>query len=294
MQAVIYYFAAPLIYGISFLPFWWLYRLSDFLFVVLYYLVGYRRKVVQQNLRNSFPEKSAAELQSIERKYYRYLCDLIVETVKSLSISPKTLRKRLTFKNFEVFEQYFQQKRSIIIAMGHWGNWELGGARFAIEPVHKLYVIYHPLHNKYFDKLVYKMRSRLGNGLYPMAGAIRGMIRDKAEVTATAFIADQTPSPQDAYWMDFLNQDTAVFTGTGKIANKMNYPVVYAGVKRVRRGYYEISLEDLVPNPAAVDPETIVAIFTQRLEKDIREMPETWLWSHRRWKHRRNKEANGG
>ena len=171
--------------------------------------------------------------------------------------------------------------------MGHWGNWELGGARFAIEPLHKLYVIYHPLTNKYFDGLMQKMRSRLGNGLYPMAFTIRGMIGNKANVTATAFIADQTPQPRDAFWMNFLNQDTPVFTGTGKIANKMNYPVVYAGVKRTRRGYYEINLEDLVPNPAEMEPFDIVETFTRRLERDILEIPEIWLWSHRRWKHKR-------
>ncbi len=292
MKAVIYYFVAPLIYLVSYLPFWWLYRLSDGLFVVLYYLVGYRRKVVGKNLQNAFPEKSEADRKAIERKYYRYLCDLIVETIKSLSITPKALRKRLTFKNFEIFQAYYDQKRSIIIAMGHWGNWELGGARFAIEPVHKLYVIYHPLQNEYFDKLVFKMRSRLGNGLYPMAQAIRGMIRDKAELNATAFIADQTPSPSDAFWMEFLNQDTPVFTGTGKIANKMDYPVVYAGVRRLKRGYYEINLEDLVPNPTALNPFEIVELFTRRLEEDIREMPETWLWSHRRWKHKRTQSQS--
>jgi Kdo2-lipid IVA lauroyltransferase/acyltransferase len=292
MKAVIYYLLAPLIYLVSYLPFWWLYRLSDGMYLILYYLIGYRKQVVGKNLRNAFPETSEHERKTIERKYYRYLCDLIVETIKSLSITPKTLRKRLVFKNFEIFQRYYDQKRSIIIAMGHWGNWELGGARFAIEPVHKLYVIYHPLKNVYFDKLVIKMRSRLGNGLYPMQQAIRSMIRDKAELTATAFIADQTPLPNDAFWMEFMNQDTPVFTGTGKIANKMDYPVVYAGVKRIKRGYYEINLEDLVPNPTALNPFQIVELFTRRLEQDIKEMPETWLWSHRRWKHKRTQSQS--
>ena len=171
--------------------------------------------------------------------------------------------------------------------MGHWGNWELGGARFAVEPLHKLNVIYHPQHNKYFNNLIVKMRTRLGNGLYAMKDTIRCIIRDKTEVTATAFIADQTPSPRGAYWMQFLNQDTPVFTGTGKIANKMNYPVIYAGIKRTRRGHYEILLEDLVSNPTEMQPDEIVKTFTQRLEKDIQAVPEIWLWTHRRWKHKR-------
>ena len=172
------------------------------------------------------------------------------------------------------------------------GTGELGGARFALEPLHKLYIVYHPLHNKYFDQLMYKMRTRLGNGLYPMMGTLRGMIENRRNITATAFIADQTPSPNGAYWMDFLNQDTPVFTGTGKIANKFNYPVVYASVKRVKRGYYSIHLEELCTTSNEVDPEEIVERFTKKLEQDIKEIPEFWLWTHRRWKHKRQPQTN--
>ncbi len=291
MKAIIYYVTLPLIYLISVLPFFLLYRVSDFLFLIIYGIIGYRKKVVWSNLRNSFPEKSDSELKKIQRKFYRYFFDLIVETLKSLTISPKTLRKRIVFIDHTIFKKYYEQDQSIIIVMGHLGNWELGGARFAIEPYHKLYVVYRPLHNRYFDKLVYTMRTRLGNGLYPMKNTLRGMLGNKSRVTATAFIADQTPSPQGAYWMDFLNQDTPVFTGTGKIAHKFNYPVVYTFVKRVKRGHYEVYLEDLVPNPGDVEPEEIVARFTKRLEQDIRKMPETWLWTHRRWKHKREKKT---
>jgi KDO2-lipid IV(A) lauroyltransferase len=292
MRAVSYYLFLPVIYLISILPFWLLYRVSDFLFIIVYGLMGYRKKVVMANLKNSFPEKNDADLKQIQRKFYRYFFDLIVETIKSLTISPRTLRKRMLFEDVSVFQKYFDQQQSIIIVMGHFGNWELGGARFAIEPLHKLYVVYHPLKNKYFNKLVYKMRTRLGNGLYPMKNTLRGMLGDKNNVTATAFIADQTPSPHGAYWMKFLNQDTPVFTGTGKIANKFNYPVVYASVKRVKRGFYEIELEELVSTPNEVEPEEIVARFTKRLEQDIREIPTTWLWTHKRWKHKRAIKEN--
>ena len=153
-------------------------------------------------------------------------------------------------------------------------------------------VIYHPIKDKNWNGLVVKMRTRQGSGLYPMATAIRGMIANRDRITATAFIADQTPMPNDAYWMSFLNQDTPVFTGMGKIANKLKYPVVYAGVRHVARGRYEIYLSDLVPNPGEVDPREIVEIFTRKLEADIRSLPETWLWSHRRWKHKRNSPLN--
>ncbi|MFC1730681.1 lysophospholipid acyltransferase family protein [candidate division KSB1 bacterium] len=288
MKAIIYYIFLPIIFLISILPFFWLYRLSDFLYVIVYGLVGYRKKVVFSNLRNSFPEKSDEDLKQIQRKFYRYFFDLIVETIKSLSISSRTLRKRFLFSDLSLLEKYYEQNQSIVVVIGHLGNWELGGARFAIEPLHKLNVIYHPLHNKYFDRLLYKMRTRLGNGLYAMNNTLRGMLEDKNTVTATAFIADQTPSPHGAYWMDFLNQDTPFFSGTGKIANKFNYPVVYVSVKRIKRGYYKIYLEVLVSDSGSTEPEEIVSRFTKKLEQDIREIPEIWLWTHRRWKHMRD------
>jgi KDO2-lipid IV(A) lauroyltransferase len=287
MNAAIYYLSLPFIYAISILPFWWLYRLSDFLFVMLYHLFGYRREIVFENLKNSFPEKPEKELLEIQRKFYRYFCDLVMETLKSITISKSTLAKRVKFTGTEIFEEYYNQDQSVIIAMGHFGNWELGGARFAIEPFQQLFVIYHPLQNKYFDGLVYRMRTRLGNGLYSMKESLRGIIGDRKKVTAIAFIADQTPSPKGAHWMQFLNQDTPVFVGTGKIAKKMKYPVVYIGIHRLKRGQYEMRAEKLVTNPAEQEAIDIVEAFTKRLEHDIIKNPEIWLWTHRRWKHKR-------
>lgn len=288
MKAVLYYSSLPFIYGISLLPFWVLYRLSDLAFVLIYFVLGYRKKVVSQNLRNSFPEKSEAELARIRRKFYRFFCDLMVETLKGLTISPKRLQRRIQFKSTAVFQKYYDQDQSVLIAMGHWGNWELGGLMFALQRLHTLYAIYHPLNNRYFDGLMIRLRTRMGGKVLAMNDTLRGMIRNKKEVTATAFIADQTPSSTASYWLPFLNQDTLFFTGTGKIAHKFKYPVVYAGVKRVKRGRYEIHLEDLVPIPGEMEPEVIVQRFANRLEQDIQEQPEIWLWSHRRWKRKRN------
>jgi len=240
-----------------------------------------------ENLKNSFPDKSDEDLKKIQRQFYRYFCDLTFETIKSLTISPSSLRKHISIKNFEVFDKYYAQNQSVVIVMGHWGNWELGGARFAIEPAHQLFVIYHPLNNKYFNQLVYKMRTRLGNGLYSMKESLRGIISDRKKTTATAFIADQTPTPNGAHWMEFLNQDTPVFTGTGKISKKMKYPVIYIGIKCIARGKYEMFAEELVPNPEELEDTEIVERFTRRLEEDIKELPQYWLWTHRRWKHKR-------
>ncbi|GJM33710.1 MAG: acetyltransferase [Saprospiraceae bacterium] len=290
MAAIIYYITLPLIYAISLLPFWLLYLLSDFTYLVLYKLIGYRTKVVHTNLKNAFPEKSDREIQQIQDRFYRYFCDLIFETLKTLSITPSVLKKRVKFKDVAVFEKFYQQKQSIIVVMGHLGNWELGGARFSQDPYHQLFVIYHPLRNKYFDGLVYHMRTRLGNKLYTMKNTFRGMISNRNEVTATAFIADQTPSPKGAFWTQFLNQDTPIFGGTAKIAKKLNYPIVYVSIKRPKRGYYEVDSELLIETPGAYTEDEISETHTRRLDRDIQENPDIWLWTHRRWKHKRIKE----
>ncbi|MEM9024263.1 MAG: lysophospholipid acyltransferase family protein, partial [Bacteroidota bacterium] len=255
---------------------------------LIFHLFGYRKKVVYQNLRNSFPEKSEAEIKEIGRKFYRYFCDLVLETIKTLTITPGTLRKHVRFDDLSDFERYAERGQSVIVVMGHWGNWELSGARFAVEPYHKLYVIYHPLTNRHFNKLVYHMRTRLGNGLYAMKETLRGMLSNRENLTATAFIADQTPSPKNAYWTTFLNQDTPVFPGTAKIAKKLNYPIIYIAVDRVKRGRYAITSEVLVDQPKGMSEEAISELHTQRLERDIRSKPEIWLWTHRRWKHQRS------
>jgi len=155
--------------------------------------------------------------------------------------------------------------------------------------LHQLFVIYHPLQNKWFDGLVHHMRTRLGNKLYAMNDTMKGMLRDRDKVTATAFIADQTPPPDRAYWTTFLHQETPVFFGTEKIAQKLGYPVIYVGIERVRRGHYEMRFEELVANPERTTEGELSQLHTRRLESDIRRLPAFWLWSHRRWKHKRPK-----
>ena len=253
----------------------------------LFGLIGYRKKVVMTNLRNAFPEKEEAQIRAIAQEFYRFFCDLALETLKTLTISPATLKKRVLFEDISLFRRYYEQGKSVIVVMGHLGNWELGGARFALEPVHPLYVIYHPLHNPYFDRLMYHMRTRLGNRLYAMKETVRGMFENREQATATAFIADQTPSPKQAYWTSFLNQETPVFTGTGRIATKFNYPILYVSVWQVRRGYYRIESEVLAENPGEMTENEISELHTRRLEADIRLRPAYWLWTHRRWKHKR-------
>lgn len=288
MAAIAYYIALPFLYFISILPFRVLYILSDFIYFIIFTVIGYRKKVVYENLRNSFPEKSEADIDKIARKFYKFFCDLVLETLKTLTVGEKGVRKHVKFDDVSLFEKYKAQNQSVIIVMGHLGNWELGGARVAVEDLHRLHVIYHPLSNKYFNSLIVHMRTRLGNRLYEMNGTLRGMVRDRKELTATAFIADQTPQPNGAYWTTFLNQDTPVFTGTEKIAQKFKYPIIYISIKRPKRGLYKMSAELLVEHPENTSENEISELHTKRLERDIVENPEIWLWTHRRWKHKRN------
>lgn len=289
MGAFSYYLALPFIYLVSCLPFRVLYLLSDLMYLLLYRLAGYRRAVVTTNLERSFPDKSQEEIADIRRGYYRYFCDLCLEIVKTLTISSEKTKAHFRFDDTSLFEHFQAKKQSVIIVMGHLGNWELCGAYFSQLPLHRLYVLYHPLSNKYFDRLFYRMRTRHGTRLYSMKNAFRGMVRDRGELTATAFIADQTPPPSGAHWMTFLNQDTAVFKGTETIARKLDYPVIYLSVIRERRGYYRIESELLAEHPRDLPEHALTEMHTQRLERDIVAHPETWLWSHRRWKHERPK-----
>lgn len=287
MKALSYYIALPFIYGISLLPFQFLYFLSDLLYLILYKGLKYRVEVVNSNLRNSFPDKSDKEIIQIQNRFYRYFFDIVLETIKTLTVTPKSVMKRVQFEDTSLFKKFYDKHQSVIIVMGHYGNWELAGARFSQEEIHQLYVIYHPLKSKYFDQMMYHMRTRLGNKLYSRNDAFRGMVRNREEITATAFIADQTPSPNGAYWTNFLNQDTPVFVGTAKIAKKLDYPIIYVSVNRPKRGRYVMTSEILAEHPAVLTEDEISELHTKRLEKDIQEHPDIWLWSHRRWKHRR-------
>ncbi len=289
VAAISYYLALPFIYLLSLIPFRLLYALSDAFYFLLFHVLGYRKNVVYTNLRNSFPNKSEEEIDQIAKDFYKYLCDLFLETFKTLTISKKAMLKRCSIEDetLELFNRIAANGKSSILVLGHYGNWEWAGNTFSILCKQQLYVIYHPLRNKYFDGLVYRMRTRFGTKLIPMKETFRKMLGSRKELSMTAFIADQTPSPSNAYWTTFLNQETPVFRGTELIATKIGYPVIYATVKRVKRGYYKIYAEELVIDPKSTTEGEISELHTKRLEKDIINDPVIWLWSHRRWKHKK-------
>jgi KDO2-lipid IV(A) lauroyltransferase len=284
MQAFLFYLVYPLIYMVASLPFFMLYKVSDFFYYLLR-LTGYRKDVVLKNLRNSFPEKSEQEIQHIRKAYYRYLCDLIFETFKTLKMTEKEARTRCTFHNPNWLQQLNAENKSIIIVMGHYGNWEWAGPSFTLNTNYQLVVIYRPLSNIYFEKMMCGMRTKFGTRITAVNQTLRDMVANRSICTATAFIADQTASRDNAYWTTFLHQDTAVFTGPEKLAKKFNYPVVYMNVHRTQRGYYEVTPELLFMTPGETAENEISEAFTKRLEREIIRDPSVWLWSHRRWKH---------
>lgn len=290
MQRILYYAILPLFWLISLLPISVLYLFSDFLYSIIYVVLGYRKKVVQENLNNAFPEKSSEEINKITRDYYHYLCDLLVEVLKGASMTREQYEQRWTADSEEVLKIY-AQNRSAIFILGHFGNWEAAAPVCTFYCNYHLNIVYKPIANSYFEKLVNKIRTRFNNKVTPMDKILRQMLKDKNKPIAYAFVSDQSPSPKNAYWMDFLNQDTAVFTGVEKIAQKLNIPVIYISLQRKKRGYYHIQPTLLFENPKETQEGEIMHAFMKHLEQDIIKDPACWLWSHKRWKHKRNTQA---
>jgi len=267
------------------LPFWLLYIISDFLYILIYYIVHYRRKVVKENLKNSFPEKSKAELKVIEKQFFRYFADFIVETVKAISISEKELRRRVVLTNPEVMDHYYAQGRSIIAVGGHYCNWELAGLNFYFYTDKKFMIVYKPLSNAIFDKFFYRIRSRFGTIPVSMRQTLRKMVEVKNELSAIALLGDQTPSREEVnQFVEFLNQPTPVFMGIEKLAMSTDSVVVYYDMKRIKRGYYSYTLIPLFEEPKKTAPLEITKAHVKHLEDIIKQEPQYWLWSHRRWK----------
>ncbi|SDB84500.1 lysophospholipid acyltransferase family protein [Williamwhitmania taraxaci] len=274
---------------LSWLPLRIIFIISDLLYIVLYRIVGYRTKVVRENLQKSFPQKTIKEILTIEKRFYHHLSDLTMETLLLPHITEKQIRKRCTFKNPEVINNQYNKGKSIICVMGHYGNWEMFSG-FQLQSRHKVVALYKPLSNQQFDNYFKKMREKFGVETVSMADGMRVLLRyDRSKtMTLSLFIADQAPTrDQSNFWTTFLNQDTAVFTGVERFAKKTNFPVIFLSMQKKSRGHYEVEAELLSDNPESTTNFEITEAHTRVLEKHIQEQPEYWLWSHRRWKHKR-------
>ncbi|MBT3621521.1 MAG: hypothetical protein HN535_02050 [Flavobacteriales bacterium] len=285
MIAKIFYYI--LILPVSLLPYPLLYLLSDIVYFLMYRIIGYRKDVVYTNLKNSFPNKSEQELKNIMSDFYHHLCDIIMESVKGFTISKKQLRKRLIIKNPEFSNYFADEGKSIIFVGGHYNNWEICAQAFAMYSNHKCIGIYKPLSNSFINDKIYTSRSRFGMNLVSMKQSKKSF-EEGSETKAIVFGSDQNPAnPKRAHWMQFLNQNTSVLFGVEKYAKEYDWPVVFVSISKVKRGYYEVEYSLITDKPKDEPHGKITEDFTKRLEQDIINQPQYWLWSHKRWKHKR-------
>lgn len=274
---------------VSYIPFGVMYVISDCLYYILYYVVRYRRKVVRKNLTESFPAKNMQEIKSIEKKFYHYFVDQILETCKLATISPEEISRRMKFVNAEDINAVFREGKSIALYMGHYGNWEwVSSIPLCLEKGVKSHQIYHKLSNENVDKLMLALRERMDSKSVEMRNTAR-FVNEQAKlhnVCLIGFIADQSPKKRDArYFLPFLHHQTPVLVGTEKLVKRYGYDAWFLDMKRVKRGYYEATFVHMHEMPHSLPDYELTAIYYRMLEEMIQACPELYLWTHKRFKH---------
>jgi len=293
MQRFTFSIAYIFLWTIAWLPLRIQFIFSDIFFLIIYYVAGYRKKIVRENLRRSFPEKETRELRKIERQFYLHLCDSFIEWMYPLHRSAAAMKNHYTVVNPEVLHQLYQKGKSVVGILGHYANWEY----LSLLPVyidHKVWAIHKPLKNHFFNQLINGLRSKFGVQMVTVKESFRTLIEEsqKGEKTLTYFLSDQSPQRSKIkYWTNFLNQDTPIFLGAEQIATKLDMAVVFFDCRKISRGKYELHFELLTENPRTCAPNEITELHVRALEKAIRRDPAWWLWSHRRWKHVREDEG---
>ena len=278
-------FLKGILKGLALFPLGILYLFSDVVSFVLYHIIKYRRKVVRKNLTDSFPAKTLKEIIAIEKDFYRYLGDQIVETLKILHISDKELSKRITVSGYELINQSIEANKSSVVLMGHYGNWEwVQEISRYFTPEAFMASIYHPLNNKTWDNIFLKIRSRWSANIIPMKKAPRTLLDKSNSPWVCGFIADQWPHNRNHQnFIEFLNHKTWFIYGPEEIGNKLGAEYFYLEMNRLKRGHYEIIFHKLVPEDNSL-PFPHTRIFWKEFEKTILRAPAFWLWSHKRWK----------
>lgn len=287
---IIYFLIFCFWYLSSLLPLRVLYLFSDLLYYPLYYLIRYRRRIVRKNLLSSFPEKELHEIVRIEKDFYQFFCDYVVETIKLFTISRKHLMKRMTFEGIDTIMQDMEEhdKELCFVYLGHYGNWEwIASLAYWTPKSYLCAQIYHPLRNKAFDKLFLHLRNQFGGECIPMKVTLRRIIELKKakQKTIIGFISDQLPKWSSIHhFTPFLHKDTAVFTGTEQMGKKFGALIYYAEVTRPKRGYYHCTFKKLAEQPTDLSDFEITDRYAVKLEQMIQQTPYLWLWSHDRWK----------
>ena len=269
-----------------FIPFPLLYLFSNCLGFLMFAL-GYRKKIVFKNLRNSFPEKNDKEIKKIAFKYYIHLADIMLESLKGYTMPAKQFKKRYKLLNPEIDIEYYEKGLNVIYVGGHQGNWEWGTQATPFILKHKIIILYKPLKNKYLDDYIKKRRERFGVKMVSINLTAKSF-KEQNEPYCVIMVSDQNPSNKEkAIWTKFLNQDTATLHGTELYAKLYRLPVIYFETLKAKRGFYELTLIPITDNPRDEEKGQITQKFMSLLEKSIYKQPETWLWSHKRWKYKR-------
>lgn len=275
-------------YMLSLLPMWILYRLADVGYLLIYYVLKYRRGIVRQNLVSSFPEKTNSEIVNIEKQFYRWFADYFLESIKLLSISRKQLAKRLTIINADLIENDFKEGTHVAAILGHYCNWEwLSAVTIGLPNNRVVALVYKPIKNKIINHLFYCLRSSQGGVPVAKNDILRALVKYKKQQTMTLFgyIADQSPRWQNIHlWLPFLHHQTPVFTGSERIMRKMNNAVYYAEMSRPKRGYYTCTFRLITKEPNSLPENDITRRFFEMLEVSIKAQPHLYLWTHNRWK----------
>jgi len=274
---------------LSRLPFGVIYRISDLLYFLVYYLIRYRKKVVFNNLRNSFPEKSEKEINKIAREFYKHFCDLILESIKLPGLTDAEVKKRMVVEGQEIFQELYERNRNIIPMAGHYNNWEWAASMIPLFINYRCFGIFQPLRNKTFNDYITRTRSRFGMRMVSKKEFYREIEPVMGEKPkAVFFLSDQLPkNPYKTYWTEFLNQETGFPYGAGIYAVKYNYPVVYGQIIKEKRGFYRVKIELIDENPANTSPDEILKKYSDLMESQILDKPQYWLWTHKRWKRKK-------
>lgn len=291
MRKIGFYIVKLWAYGVAFTPFALLYMRSDIIFFLVYHIARYRRKVVRTNLLNSFPGKTEKERKQIEKGFYHNLCDLAVEMCKMLVMRPEDIQRRVTFTNPELLSELYDRQRSVFVALPHSGNWEWLGKILHTATPHKCSAIYKRLGNEDFERFMYRLRTSYhleDEQMIEANSAMKVLLGRREMCNAAIIVADQSPrGTEKDYWTDFLHQETCWFTGLERMAKMLDYAVVFAEMRRTKRGCYEVTFKKICDNANETEKGFVMGQYVRELERFIKENPDNWLWSHRRWKHSR-------
>ena len=268
------------------LPFICIYLLSDIFYLIIYYLVGYRKKVVLQNLKNSYPNKNPDELKKLTKRYFRHFSDITLETIKMYGMNKADFDRRMQIKNADLVNQYFEKGQSVVILSMHYNNWEWGSS-FSGKLKHKCLGVFKPLHNSSFNSYLNNVRGKHGLEMVSNSEILRRIIKAKKEkeLILIWLAGDQTPPYYHKTWYKFLNQETLFYLGTANIPHKFNYPVFFQNTIKTDRGMYQTEFELLFENPSEFNVSDIIKKYIEKMEEVLKNSPECYLWSHKRWKH---------